>query len=147
MDELPSTANISDRNWLTQLFLMNLNNNLQHTSPYKNILLPAPILGNDKSDTNRPGWQTVPRRMICHNCCQDGHYAPDCTIKFRHHPTAVLNYQNLNVDDEVRVPCTYYNQATRLIEAINELKGATQVKQTEQRSNYVICGCFTIKYK
>lgn len=52
---------------------MNRNNSRQQPSACNQILLPAPILGNDKSDVQRPGWQTGPRRVTCHNYYYDGY--------------------------------------------------------------------------
>lgn len=76
----------------------------------KQILRPVPVSGTDRHDPKRPGWLSGPRRVICHNCYQDGHYDPDRTLKFREYPTIVLNYEKLNADENARVPVTSYNQ-------------------------------------
>lgn len=104
----------------------------QQSSSYKQVIRPAPIPGNDNSDRKRLDLQTGSRRVICHKCKKGWHCTPPhCTLKFRDYPTIVFNYQKLNADDKVSVPCTSYNEAVRLFEAENESKVATQVKESK----------------
>lgn len=131
---LPSTIDLSDQGEPTEIILMDRNNNWQQQSPYKQIIRPAPIPGNEKSGHNRPGLKTGTRRMICHSCYEDGHETPDCTLKFRDNRTIILNYEKINAEDKTRVTSTSYNQEVRLVKAGNESKLATQVKQTDQKS-------------
>lgn len=56
MDGRLSTSNLSDQDEPTHLFSMNRYNNCKQPSLYEKSLRPTLILGNDKSDTKRPGW-------------------------------------------------------------------------------------------
>lgn len=116
-----------------QLFIINRNNNRQQRSPFKQILRLASVPGTDRYDPKRPEWQSGPRRVICHNCYQDGHYAPDCTLKIREYPTISLNFEKLNTDDKARVSTTSYTQARSFVEADAENKIMAQVKQAKPR--------------
>lgn len=58
MDELPSTGDLSDRDEQIQHCLMNQNNNRPQTSPFKQILRPALIFGNNGTDLKRRGWKS-----------------------------------------------------------------------------------------
>lgn len=110
-DDMQRTADISERDELTQLFCINGNNNRQQPSPSKQILRPAPVPGTGGHDPKGPSWKSGAPRVICHNCYQNGNYASDFTLKFREYPTIFLNYEKLIADDKACVRTTSKNQA------------------------------------
>lgn len=130
-DKLPSTADLSDVDGPIQLLSINRNNNWQQPSPFKQILRPSLVPGTDGHVPKLLRWQSIPCRLIFHNCYQHVHYAPDCNLKFREYPTIFLNYEKLNVDYKAIVPVTLYNQEWLIFEAFNESKITADVKKAE----------------
>lgn len=110
---------------------MNLNNNLQQKSQFKQIIRPSPVSWTVGHDPKRLGWSSDPRHVFCHIFYQEKHYAPDCNLKFRENLTTVFNHEKLNSDENVRLPITSYNQTQELVTADNEPRITADINQTE----------------
>lgn len=76
-DYIPLTTDLSGREGTDQLFILNRNNQRQKLTQYNKIVSPSTIHAKIGNDNKQPGWQSGPRRVICHNCYVRGHYLPD----------------------------------------------------------------------
>lgn len=80
-DDLSSTANLSEREELTQVFSDQSQQKSAKPLQYKQFLRPNPNPGNDASDLEISRRQSGSLWAVRHNWYATGDYSTDCTLK------------------------------------------------------------------